>query len=187
MSRRANGPRTEFGRELLRRRVRARLSQQGLAKLSHLSPSLVNILERGEDYKTKRPLNPSVATIKRLAEGLSIDPFREGEEIVNERLRNEIYESLFRAMQYDLPKVSLEDVRQKLISITGDPELVEITMTGFEQVPHRDKQERDALVRSLRGLMRGLVGNGSDGDHHDTYVRVEASEDEGQDSVSVAP
>lgn len=159
-------PTTEFGRELRRRRVRARLSQQGLAKLADLSPSLINILERGEDYKTKRQLNPSVETIRKLAYGLSIDPFREEEVVVNEQLRDQIYQSLFAAMQYDLPKVTLEDVRQKLIAMTGNPELVDVTMSGFEQVSH-STQQQDALLRALQGLLSDLTGNDDGGGDDD--------------------
>jgi transcriptional regulator with XRE-family HTH domain len=158
MSRRNEPSKTEFGRELLTRRRRARLSQHGLAKLAGVSPSLVNILERGEDYKTGRQLNPSVQTIRKLSEALAVDPFREGEEVaVNDRLRDEIYEALFRAMQYDLPKVSLEDVRQKLISISGNPELVDVTMRGFARVPRASQKEQDALTRASRALFEGFL------------------------------
>lgn len=159
MTGKAMAPKTKFGRELFDRRRRARLSQSALARLSGVSPSLVNILERGEDYKTGKQLSPSVRTIRQLSDALAVDPFRSEDDavVVNERLRDEIYEALFKAMQYDLPKVSLEDVRQKLISITGDPELVEDTLNGFERVPRVDPAEADAFKRALRMTLRGFT------------------------------
>lgn len=147
--------RSEFGRVLLERRTRARLSQQALAKLAGVSSSLVNILERGQDYKTGRQLHPSVQTIQKLSEALAVDPFLSEDRVVvvNDDLRDEIFEALFGAMEYDLPQVSLEAVRSKLIAITGNPELVDVTLVGFKRVPDLTQHEQSALVRTMRGLL----------------------------------
>ena len=60
-------------RELIKsERLRRKMTQRDLAKVTKLSPAFISMLEKGVNPSTGKPVNPSPATLMALSEGLML-------------------------------------------------------------------------------------------------------------------
>ncbi|MCC6382432.1 MAG: helix-turn-helix transcriptional regulator [Dehalococcoidia bacterium] len=82
--------------ELLKLRLRARLSQRALGRIAGLSWTYIQHLERG--HRDGKPIFPSPQVLRRIARGLAADPI--DESLIDRQVEREVYERLMRAAGY---------------------------------------------------------------------------------------
>ena len=107
-------PGIRLAQELLRQRRRVRLSQRGLGRVSGVSWTLVQTLERG--HRHGKPVRPLPNTLRRLARGLATDPL--DESVADERQVDDNYRRLMVAAGY-VESTFLSSARLTKLAVTG--------------------------------------------------------------------
>lgn len=108
-------------------RIKNKISMDIFAKKCDLSKAYIGMLEQGVHPKTKKPINPSVDTIKKVASGMGMD-----------------FDDLFRMLDED---ITLDDDIKTPID---DPIISELKMLIDNATP----KQRESLLVIAKALLQ---------------------------------
>jgi transcriptional regulator with XRE-family HTH domain len=152
-------PKTRLSEVLRKYRLQARLSQRDLARISEISWTMIQILERGSRSSGK-PVHPSPTTLRQLAHGLAYDPFTE--QFMSSR-EEEIYAEFMQAAEY-LPDsgersvaMDARQIGQALLRLfEDDPATGETLARLVLQMRNLSLDDRAFLARSIAINLDGM-------------------------------
>jgi transcriptional regulator with XRE-family HTH domain len=154
---------TPFAVKLRELRDQERIRYLELTRMAGMYPKDLARLQTGVSPRTGEAFVPTVPTIRKLARGLAMDPFkfdREGLEVVDEQKERRYFRELMSAAGYldGLTAVATELPPSVVRMLLEHPEIVGVHFDrdGDEWTPEAERQFLEALGHAVAHAKKGL-------------------------------